>query len=68
MKEIYNNTCVCVYFQTIFPRLDVVKLLLDCGAYVDARNILRSTPLHVASNACNFHNPVSTFLYIFRIL
>lgn len=53
------------YFQTIFPRLDVVKLLLDCGAYVDARNTLRSTPLHIASNAYNFHNPVSISLYIF---
>lgn len=53
------------YFQTIFPRLDVVKLLLDCGAYVDARNTLRSTPLHIASNAYNFHNAVSILFFIY---
>lgn len=69
-KYIYICTYIIIevcdaYFQTIFPRLDVVKLLLDCGAYVDARNIMRSTPLHVASNAYNFRNPVSIFLYTF---
>lgn len=57
--------CVGVYLQIIFPCLDVVKLLLDSGASVDARNILWSTPLHVASNAHNFHNSVSTSLYIY---
>ncbi|XP_067212534.1 protein fem-1 homolog A isoform X3 [Linepithema humile] len=57
------NTINSSYFtsaddiHTIFPRLEVVKLLLDCGAYVDARNILRSTPLHIASNTYNFDNP-----------
>ncbi|EGI62018.1 Protein fem-1-like protein A [Acromyrmex echinatior] len=62
------NTINSSYFtsaddmHTIFPRLDVVKLLLDCGAYVDARNIMRSTPLHVASNAYNFRNPLIKLL------
>ncbi|XP_018057722.1 PREDICTED: protein fem-1 homolog A isoform X1 [Atta colombica] len=62
------NTINSSYFtsaddmHTIFPRLDVVKLLLDCGTYVDARNIMRSTPLHVASNAYNFRNPLIKLL------
>ncbi|XP_014486869.1 PREDICTED: protein fem-1 homolog A [Dinoponera quadriceps] len=56
------NTVNSNYFNpaddihTIFPRLDVAKLLLECGAYVDAKNILRSTPLHIASRGCNFDN------------
>lgn len=62
------NTINSSYFtsaddiHTIFPRLDVVKLLLKCGAYVDARNSLRATPLHIASNAYNFHNPLIKLL------
>ncbi|XP_070167177.1 protein fem-1 homolog A-like isoform X2 [Polyergus mexicanus] len=63
-----SNTINSSYFtsaddiHTIFPRLDVVKLLLDCGAYIDARNTLRSTPLHIASNAYNFHNALIKLL------
>ncbi|XP_072766909.1 protein fem-1 homolog A-like isoform X2 [Anoplolepis gracilipes] len=58
------NTIDSSYFtsgddtQKLFPRLDVVKLLLDCGAYINARNTMRSTPLHIASLAYNFHNPI----------
>ncbi|XP_026827953.1 protein fem-1 homolog A isoform X2 [Ooceraea biroi] len=48
--------------ETIFPHLDVVKLLLDCGASVDDRNILRSTPLHIASSAYNFQNALIQLL------
>lgn len=43
----------------IFPNMDVIQLLLECGAPVNARNESRSTPLHVAANAYNFFSPVS---------
>lgn len=62
------NTINSTYFtsiddiHTIFPHLDVVKLLLDCGASVDDRNILRSTPLHIASSAYNFQNALIQLL------
>ncbi|XP_043271024.1 protein fem-1 homolog C isoform X2 [Venturia canescens] len=61
------NTINSSYFtaadvQTIFPDLDVVKMLLVCGAFVNARNEFRSTPLHVASNAYNFINPLIKLL------
>jgi len=48
------------YLQIIFPNMDVIKLLLECGAPVNARNESRSTPLHVAANPYNFYSPVST--------
>lgn len=38
----------------VFPKQEVIKLLLDCGANVNARNETKSTPLHVASVAYNF--------------
>ncbi|CAD6241132.1 GSCOCG00009156001-RA-CDS [Cotesia congregata] len=62
-----SNTITSSYFnsevtQIIFPEIDVVTLLLECGAYVNAKNELRSTPLHVASNAYNFHNPLIKIL------
>ncbi|XP_011137078.1 protein fem-1 homolog A [Harpegnathos saltator] len=62
------NTVNSNYFNpaddvhTIFPRMDVAKLLLECGAYVDAKNILRSTPLHIASRGCNFDNQLVKLL------
>ncbi|KAF5269721.1 hypothetical protein FQA39_LY08644 [Lamprigera yunnana] len=34
----------------IFPQLDVIKLLLDCGFDVNSRNSTNSTPLHVATS------------------
>lgn len=40
--------------------MDVIKLLLECGAPVNARNESRSTPLHVAANPYNFYSPVSS--------
>ncbi|KAK0165341.1 hypothetical protein PV328_003860 [Microctonus aethiopoides] len=64
------NTLTSSYFtsddtQTVFPHVEVVKLLLECGAYVNARNESRSTPLHVASNAYNFHSPLIELLLDF---
>lgn len=53
------NTIKSNYFMDdnqvyIFPRHEVIKLLLDCGANVNARNETKSTPLHVASVVYNF--------------
>lgn len=39
-----------------------MTLLLECGAHVNAKNELRSTPLHVASNAYNFQNSLIKLL------
>ena len=60
-KNIVRITLLCnLSFQVIFPNLEVVKLLLECRAHVNARNDLGSTPLHIASFHPNFHNSVST--------
>ncbi|XP_057340962.1 protein fem-1 homolog A [Microplitis mediator] len=61
------NTISSSYFnseitQVIFPEIDTVTLLLECGAHVNAKNELRSTPLHVASNVYNFQNELIKLL------
>ncbi|XP_069695746.1 protein fem-1 homolog C [Periplaneta americana] len=60
------NTIKSSYFsddnQIIFPNMDVIKLLLECGAPVNARNESRSTPLHVAANPYNFYSPLVQLL------
>lgn len=62
-----NIVCIKYYYlkfkknilQVVFPNLDVVKLLLKCGADVNARNESKSTPLHVASIPYNYNGEVS---------
>lgn len=60
------NTIKSSYFsdenQLIFPNMDVIRLLLSCGAPVNARNESRSTPLHVAANPYNFYAPLVQLL------
>jgi hypothetical protein len=41
--------------KSVFPNLNVVKLLLKCGSPVNARNDCRSTPLFIASNPYNYN-------------
>nr|BAL61211.1 fem-1 homolog A-like protein [Locusta migratoria manilensis] len=60
------NTIKSSYFQDdnqmIFPNMEVIRLLLDCGAPVNARNESRSTSLHVAANPYNFYSPLVQLL------
>ncbi|XP_018336887.1 protein fem-1 homolog C [Agrilus planipennis] len=49
-----SNTIRSSYFleevpMAIFPKLDVIQFLLDCGSNVNARNETGCTPLHVAT-------------------
>jgi len=46
----------------LFPSLSVAKLLLECGARVNATNNLYSTPLHTASLTPNFNQEVVELL------
>ncbi|CRK86871.1 CLUMA_CG000696, isoform A [Clunio marinus] len=41
--------------KSVFPNIDVVKLLLNCNANVNARNECRSTPLFIASIPYNYN-------------
>lgn len=47
--------------KSVFPNLDVVKLLLNCDADVNARNECRSTPLFIASIPYNYNFEVSVY-------
>ena len=49
----------------IFPNLAVVKLLLDCGIDVNAKNESKSTPLLVASMPYNYERDVSICIDLF---
>lgn len=54
--------------KAVFPNLDVVKLLLNCNANVNARNECRSTPLFIASIPYNYNFEVSeSFWKIFGL-
>lgn len=45
--------------KSVFPNIEVVKLLLDCNANVNARNECRSTALFIASIPYNYNFEVS---------
>lgn len=47
-----------IVFQVIFPNYEVVALLLECEARVNAQNDSKSTPLHVATTPYNFNNQI----------
>lgn len=38
----------------IFPVYNVIKLLIDCGAPINARNETGATPLHIATVPYNY--------------
>jgi len=42
----------------LFPSLHVVRLLIECGARLNATNVFESTPLHTASSGQNFKQEV----------
>ncbi|XP_065371653.1 protein fem-1 homolog A [Calliphora vicina] len=48
--------------NVIFPNADVIKLLLECGINVNAKNEVKSTPLHIAAQPYNFSNEIITIL------
>ena len=45
-----------------FPSLSVVKLLVECGAKINANNQTGSTPLHTASMVENFNQEIVEIL------
>lgn len=51
-----------IILQVVFPNAAVIKLLIDCGMNVNAKNEAKSTPLHVAVQPYNYSNEVSIFL------
>ncbi|XP_044738809.1 protein fem-1 homolog CG6966 isoform X3 [Chrysoperla carnea] len=60
------NTIKSSYFPdeilVIFPKLKVIKLLLECGAAVNAVNESKSTPLHIATLQYNFDSALIQLL------
>jgi len=46
----------------LFPSLSVARLLVECGARINATNNLGSTPLHTASTVSNFKQEVVELL------
>ncbi|XP_061389317.1 protein fem-1 homolog C [Musca vetustissima] len=48
--------------NVIFPNASVIKLLLNCGMNVNAKNEVKSTALHIAAQPYNFSNEIITLL------
>ncbi|XP_055376509.1 protein fem-1 homolog C [Condylostylus longicornis] len=48
--------------RSIFPNFDVVKLLVETGSEINAKNEAKSTPLHVASLPYNYENDIVLYL------
>ncbi|CAD6993657.1 unnamed protein product [Ceratitis capitata] len=46
----------------VFPNAKVIKLLVDCGMNVNAKNEAKSTPLHVAVQPYNYSNHIILLL------
>ncbi len=44
--------------QDFFPSLGVARLLIECGAKVNAANHAASTPLHIACSPANYRQEV----------
>jgi ankyrin repeat protein len=49
----------------IFPKLSVIKFLLECGAHVNARNEAGSTPLHIATERENYSDWLIKLLLLY---
>ena len=65
-----NNTLKTQHTQNMFeegkfaffPSVEVAKLLVECGAKINAYNHNANSPLHTASNTMNYRQEVSNFL------
>lgn len=44
--------------KVVFPNAEVVKLLIECGSDINAKNESKSTPLHVAALPYNYETEV----------
>lgn len=64
-KILISNVCI---LKVIFPNASVIKLLLNCGMNVNAKNEVKSTALHIAAQPYNFSNEVKyiTDYYLLR--
>ncbi len=47
-----------------FPSMEVTKLLIECGAKINALNAQGNTPLHTASLASNYRHEVQNCNYL----
>ena len=64
-----NNTLKTQHTQNMFeegkfaffPSVEVAKLLVECGAKINAYNHNANSPLHTASNTMNYRQEVSNF-------
>ncbi|RZF41868.1 hypothetical protein LSTR_LSTR005330 [Laodelphax striatellus] len=60
------NTIKSTYFlkdnQMLFPNIPVIRMLINCGAPINARNFSQSTPLHIATKQYNFDAPTVRLL------
>lgn len=54
--------------KVIFPDAGVIKLLLECGINVNAKNEVKSTPLHIAAQPYNFNNEVIVYILLYSFL
>ncbi len=52
---------------SFFPSMDVVRLLIECGAKVNAANDAASTPLHTACTLANYRQNVREKLVVVYI-
>ena len=52
------NTSNEIPYSSIFPNVEVIELLLECGASVDVINFNGNCPIHIAATKQNYNSKV----------